>query len=90
VTTTFPVLNREIARMKDILANGLNPAYDDFNDFLFDYYADFSWTPSESLTQMDRLLSNPEWLALAFQINVKHGFDFRAELTLAVEDRETV
>lgn len=82
----FPVLDRELARLQKILDKGLAPCYDDFQDFLCDWGPDFSWTPAATIIQLDELLASQEWLALAEQVKVAHGHDFKAAALAFLEE----
>ena len=79
----YPVLAKEIARMQQIMANGLPQVYVNFDEFLADYFADFAWTDEAMFEQITELKTSPEWVSLAAQIKSTHGFDFPSQLTLA-------
>ena len=81
--TPRSVLVRENARMLEILQRGLNPVYTDFNDFLYDYFSDFSWDASRN-NQFKALLASPHWCELAKKIKATHGHDFVAEINKAL------
>lgn len=72
----FPVLDREIARLRDLLVSGIAEVYDDFDDFLCDWGADFSWTTEACVLQFQELLGSQEWLGLAAQLKEARGYDF--------------
>jgi hypothetical protein len=73
--TKDEILAREIARLQKIEQEGISPVYDDFNDFLYDYYPNFSWNDA-CLEQHQWCLDSPEWQALAASIKAKYGYDF--------------
>lgn len=74
--------------METILEQGLNPVYDDFDDFLYDYFPDFSWVPSSADVQLKELLASEEWCNLAARILEKHKIDFVKAINLAISEVE--
>ena len=80
------IQEREIKRMRKIIAIGLHPVYDDFNDFLCDYFPDFSWNPASFKQDMNTILGNQTWLMLAAELKAARGFDFESQLRLALAE----
>jgi len=73
----FPVVHREITRLTTILTQGLHPVYEaSFDNFLYDYFPDFSWTTTVMMQQVAEVEADPRWRSLAAQVKAKHGFDF--------------
>lgn len=87
VTSIPHILDRERKRVKTIIEVGLDPAYTNFDDFLWDFYPDFSWNVNESKAQLIALSEDPEWVALTAELKAKRGFDFVETVTKAIEAR---
>lgn len=81
------VVQREVVRLEEILKNGLPACYKTFDQFLFDFFPDFSWN-QDSLDEYAALLADTEWCALAEQVKAKYGYDFKEEIILALNDNE--
>ena len=69
------IVDREVRRLDKILAEGMDPAYRSFDEFLCDWGADFSWN-TWSMVEFAALLLDERWMALAERIKAKHGYDF--------------
>lgn len=83
------LVNRHIAILEDILQNGLDPVYDDFKDFLFDFWPKFAWDIPERIKEVEELLASPDWMFMAGRVKTERGFDFREELNECLrEDKE--
>lgn len=82
------IKRREVKRLEKILALGLNPIYTSFDDYLFDFYPDFSWNSKDCNTQLRMLLADPDWTALAAQVLESRGIDFVEELQRALDQPE--
>jgi len=82
------ITEREIKRMRCIIALGLHPVYDSFDDFLCDYFPDYSWNPVSFRQDMDTILGNETWLMLARELKAVRGYDFEEQLQLAVIHNE--
>lgn len=81
------LLQRERARMKDLLQNGMPEVYgNDWEEYLADYYPDYSWKPETSMLEFRAVLADPEWQQLAAQVKQKMNFDFVAELNQALKE----
>lgn len=72
----YPVLGREILRLKKILTHGIPECYSSFFEYLCDWGADFSWTVEAGVLQYQDLLDSEEWVRLAAQVKEKRGYDF--------------
>lgn len=70
------MLDREIKRMKDILQSDIPSIYNDFEDYLNDYFPDFSWNQKDAEIEQEYLLNNKEWQDIAEKIKRKYGYDF--------------
>lgn len=80
-------LQRERDRMKDLLQNGMHEVYGgDWEEYLADYYPDYSWKPETSMLEFKAVLADPEWQQLAAQVKQQLNFDFVAELNLALKE----
>lgn len=79
---------REVKRLEKILALGLHPCYMDFDEFLCDFYPDFSWNSKDCNAELRMLLADPEWMGLAAQVLEARGMDFVSELQRALEQPE--
>ncbi len=76
----FSVINHEITRCNNWLANGMPSCYACFDDFLFDFWPDFAWNCEATIEQIEELLENQEYRELAAQVNDKLGYNFVAVL----------
>lgn len=74
------VVAREVARLQSILKDGLPKCYKDFNEYLFDFFPDFSWTVDDTLQEMAALLGDERWLQLARLVKAEFGFDFEKQV----------
>ncbi|MFA5766303.1 MAG: hypothetical protein WC919_00070 [Candidatus Paceibacterota bacterium] len=69
-----------LRHLEGVAANGLPDCYDDFEDFLWDFYPGLSWKPEERKNQIRSILDSPRFAAAAAQIQSDWGFDMRADL----------
>ena len=65
---------------------GLMDCYDDFENYLFDFYPGFSWTGDAMKRQVRLILADPRFGPIAADIQVKFNFDMRAELEEALAE----
>lgn len=82
--TIDEIVEREINLLKDIIQTGTPECYTSFDSYLCDWGPEFSWN-EVMVAEMQALLDNPEWLALAEQVKSKTTWDFKwaAEETIA-------
>lgn len=80
------LVRRNRIEMRLILEHGLCPAYEDFDDFLFDYWPNFSWNEKQYIIDCQTLLADAEWNELAIKVKAKYGYDFVAEVNGGLTD----
>jgi hypothetical protein len=78
------ILTRERRRLDKLLTNGLDPVYDDWEDYWYDFFPDFSWT-FDCIRELQWLLDDPQWQDLAAQLKASRGVDFPAMLAKAIK-----
>jgi hypothetical protein len=78
---------REVQRLKKILALGLHPVYTDLEDYLNDFFPDFSWN-DKIVGELRMLLADPEWLALAAKVLEVRNLNFVFVLEEALAEME--
>jgi hypothetical protein len=81
------IIKRERARLKDLIDNGLPPCYDSFQDYLCDFYPDFSWNEN-SIHELRFLVNDMVWLELAAQLSLGRGYNFINEVLAAIKQLE--
>lgn len=67
-----------LLHLEGVAADGLPDCYDDFDDFLFDFYPGFS--PHTMHEEIRLVIDSPRFAAIANRIQADWGFDMRAEL----------
>lgn len=82
------VVRRECKRMRCLIVLDLHPAYSDFDDFLCDYFPDFSWNQEEFVKDVNAVLADPYWQSLAADLKAGRGYDFVHELTQALNEAD--
>ena len=83
--TLQEIVQREKARLRKLLQEGLHPIYEGkFEDFLCDFYPDFSWN-AVLYDELQACLDDPEWIVLAVEVKQKWGFDFRKDMQEGVD-----
>ena len=83
--TIQEIVERERDRLRKLIVNGLDPVYGSFDEFLSDFYPDFSWNEVSRL-ELQALLDDTEWFALAADLKVKRGYNFPAEIERALKE----
>ena len=76
-------------RLLDLLRTsriGLMDCYDDFENYLFDFYPGFGWRGDAMKRQVRLILADPRFGLIAEDIQAKFSFDIRAELEQALAD----
>lgn len=74
------LVRRQRIQMRLIIEHGINPVYEDFNDFLFDFWPNFSWNEKQYIVDCQTLLADAEWNELAIKVKAKYGYDFVKEV----------
>ncbi|MFA5750431.1 MAG: hypothetical protein WC895_04370, partial [Candidatus Shapirobacteria bacterium] len=76
-----------LLQLQEIVDNGLDDVYGSFEDFLFDFFTDFSWDAGAS-EEAQLMLADPRFSSIASKIKEDWGTDIKDELEkLQHEDR---
>ena len=75
-------VKRQLAILREVGNIGLNPAYDDPYDFMFDFFPNFSWNELRRIQEISRLVRHKEleeiaamWDERAYSMPVIKGAD---------------
>lgn len=81
-------IQNRIQQMDQITAEGLDTCYNNFNEFLYDFWPDFAWNYEGQIKQIIACLEDKNWLASAENCRVSRGYDFKKELMEALFDEQ--
>ena len=72
----IPVLAEfAILHLVDVSERGLADCYDDFNDFLCDFWPDFSWNPEACQAEVTAVLADSRFQCIIPNLNAEWGID---------------
>jgi hypothetical protein len=74
-----------LLELEDIVANGLNPVYDEPEEYLSDFFSNFTWDPDRSRYEMRSILNDPRFIPVNEYFNEQLGLDLKAILEQAIE-----
>lgn len=83
-----PSAQAQLDRLREISINGLHEAYESFDDWEYDFIADFSWRESESTKQIMELLHHKEFKQISETIESKYNYDVYSFLSRALKQEE--
>lgn len=78
---SIPVLaENQILHLVEIAEKGLPDCYDSFEDFLCDFWPDFSWTPKECIPEIKAVLADPRFKTIVPVLKETWNVDMEEEL----------
>jgi hypothetical protein len=81
----IPVLAEyAILHLQEIAKNGLPDCYKSFDEFLYDFYPDFSWNPDESSKEIQAVLNDPRFKEVVPILKKDWNIDMKEELEKAI------
>ncbi len=75
-----------ILHLQDIAKKGLPDCYESFDDFMYDFYPDFAWTPKDSKEQLGMVVADSRCTAIVVGIQDMFGFDMKDEFDRALRE----
>ena len=69
-------------------ADNLDPLYESFGDYMFDFYPDLPWTTEESIPCLKLLLASPRLADINKKAIANHNFDVIAEFQQGLKESE--
>jgi len=85
--TTPWMVERQILHLQHIAENGLPDCYEDFEEFLYDFYPGFAWGDPDREEQIKAVLADARFAAIAEAIQRDWDFDLRADLVKAITEK---
>lgn len=74
-----------IQKLFSIVSSGIPKCYDDFNDYLYDFYPEFGWNGVDISIEFKALKSHNKFEEVCNEISKKFDFDFKTDLNLAIK-----
>ena len=76
----------QILYLEEICKIGLPDCYDTFNDFLYDFYPNFTWSAQAQVTETLEVLNDKRFSGIKTGIKKLYNFDIQAELATSVKE----
>jgi hypothetical protein len=76
-----------LIKLNEISVNGLNPVYKNFEEYMWDMYADLNWTVDGFIKDVNYILRDEQFPAICERISEKYGVDLKSEFITALRER---
>jgi len=77
----IPVLaENQILHLIDIAKNGLPDCYGSFDEFLYDFWPDFSWSMTQAIPEIKAVLADSRFKKIVSVLKETWGIDMEKEL----------
>lgn len=79
------VVEHQIKNLEDFL-DGKKPVYTSAEDFMYDFYPDFSWDPEAGVAETQALMRHRKFKSIAQRFRQWHKFDLAKDLQQSIDE----